>query len=215
MRFLYLLVVLVLFFSSSVGAASYLIEAKGWYPDGKDPLGLEKSRVFRVMDLSGPSFICSGFLLKSGEAYYGVTAGHCTKGYFAVKVYYWLYIVHLGFRAMSEGLGRDVALFASRSLPSYVEAYEVGEAKEGDRVFVDGFSGKGRRATNCTVEHYSEEPDRYYKTLRCGMPLYFGMSGSPVVKDGKVVGLITHLFADDFSHAIMTSFPEAFNLFGK
>lgn len=179
-----------------------------------DPHGLPKSTIFRVM-ANTDSFTCTGFVLRWKGETFGATAGHCNRGGFLVKVYYWLYVINTFYRTVSEGPGRDISLFRTNYLTYYFKVWEVGEAKIGDQVFVDGFSGKGRRATNCRVEDVSREPNAFYKIMQCSMPLYFGESGAPVIKDGKVVGIVTHLFANDFSRVVFTSFPEAFELFGR
>ena len=185
---------------------------------GPEPFGSSKDSIFRIEvdteDFTN-SFLCTGFVIRLRGQIFGTTAGRCNRDGFMIVVLFWKDWVNTFAVYISDGPGRDIALFKKDYLDKYFRVWDVGKAKVGDSVSVVGFSNRGPTTARCKVDSESNQPDRFYKTVKCECLLHYEMMGSPVVKDGKVAGVVTHLFRRTNNRAVFTSFPEAFSFLGR
>ena len=209
--------VLVFFVLTALPAGVYTVLALSKQAD--PPNVLETSlgpTVFRIYYQEDP--VCTGFLARIQGEPKGVTAGHCVLGSFSVKVNASYWVVTSTWRGISEGIGKDFAVFRGNVLSSYFKVFDIGDIEHSRLVFIDGFGYNGRRATVChkVPDTYQRAKGEYFAVFECTVPIMPGMSGSPVIDTwtGKVVGVLTHRDENNQRLTYVSSFPGILELVG-
>ncbi|MDW7974906.1 MAG: hypothetical protein RMI00_06575 [Sulfolobales archaeon] len=161
--------------------------------------------VFRMETLGG-DFYCTAFAV---EEKVGVTAGHCVLFGIVVRVSPYTLYTTSSFKAEALGPGRDKAVFWFGYLRRGLPLYE-GPLQHGDKLYTEGYPAGVRLAMVCD---YDAATTAFFSAvlrvetvgvMRCPHELRGGASGSPIVKGGRVVGVLTHYISDERNVALFT-----------
>ena len=85
------------------------------------------------------------------------------------------------------------------------DVYETGEISTGRAVMLSTVEGRNTRAYDIEINRVCSEPDGCHVVLTVTDPelcavtggIVQGMSGSPIIQNGKLVGAVTHVFVSD------------------